>query len=33
MKKVIKYGGLVQLVERRTVNPYVGGSSPSVTAK
>ena len=28
----IKYGGIVQLIEQRTVNPWVVGLSPTVTA-
>ena len=28
----IKYGGIVQLIEQRTVNPWVVGLSPTATA-
>lgn len=31
--KAAAYGSLVQSVERRTVNPYVGGSSPPGAAR
>ena len=30
--KYIKYGGIVQLIEQRTVNPWVVGLSPTATA-
>ena len=28
----IKYGGIVQLIEQRTVNPWVVGLNPTATA-
>ena len=29
----VRYSGIVQSVEQRTVNPYVAGSSPAARAK